>query len=392
MPIDKILEEDQDHRDNLSLVCNTGKTKNDCISSFSDSILIETADSGEQLNTSPFSSVDTQMPIHKISKEVETAGNRPAVVCNRGKTKCVSPSPDLVLAGASGSGERGNKSSLSSAETQMSICEKKKREEQVVPGEDVEEEEREREGEDADFEVVELDAVQLLAEHLHFCEICGKGFRRDANLRMHMRAHGDRFKSPGALAKPENNEKTMNMSTAVRFSCPYVGCNRNRKHKKFKALKSVICVKNHFKRSHCPKMYACDRCNKKSFSVLADLKSHLRHCGEARWRCSCGTSFSRKDKLFGHMALFEGHMPAVGDDEDSRNVDVVAAMEEDEGAQGSEKAGVDDATMVESTRAEENVFDDGFLERLGSIQDKLLQELLGTSSDSSIGIDGFFNF
>ncbi|OAY84491.1 Protein SENSITIVE TO PROTON RHIZOTOXICITY 1 [Ananas comosus] len=61
-------------------------------------------------------------------------------------------------------------------------------------------------------------------------------------------------------------------------------------------------------------MYACHRCNKKSFSVLADLKSHLKHCGETPWLCSCGTSFSRKDKLFGHLALFEGHFPAVGEE------------------------------------------------------------------------------
>jgi hypothetical protein len=41
--------------------------------------------------------------------------------------------------------------------------------------------------------------------------------------------------------------------------------------------------------------------------------SHARealHCGELRWRCSCGTFFSRKDKLMGHIALFAtGHAP-----------------------------------------------------------------------------------
>lgn len=166
---------------------------------------------------------------------------------------------------------------------------------------------------DDDCEIVELDAMELLAENIHFCEICGKGFRRDANLRMHMRAHGDQFKTPEALAKPEGAlDSTRRRATTSRFSCPFEGCNRNKMHRKFKALKSMICVKNHFKRSHCPKMYSCDRCQKKSFSVVSDLRSHMKQCGESKWKCSCGSTFSRKEKLFGHVALFEGHMPALG--------------------------------------------------------------------------------
>ena len=174
---------------------------------------------------------------------------------------------------------------------------------------------------DFDFDVVEIDAAELLAEHVHVCDICGKGFRRDANLRMHMRAHGDRFKTAEALAKPAEPGPMGPNRRPVRFSCPSSGCARNRAHRKFRPLKSAVCARNHFKRSHCPKMYSCNRCEKKRFSVLADLRSHLRTCGEAaRWRCSCGTTFSRKDKLFGHVALFEGHMPAVvaGDDDRSR--------------------------------------------------------------------------
>ncbi|KAM3709698.1 hypothetical protein ACB098_02G193700 [Castanea mollissima] len=194
---------------------------------------------------------------------------------------------------------------------------------------------------DSDSEIVELDAVELLAEHIHFCEICGKGFKRDANLRMHMRAHGNQYKTPEALAKPDrllggSSAAAAESSRHTKFSCPYDGCNRNKSHKKFRPLKSVICVKNHFKRSHCPKMYSCNRCNKKSFSVVADLKNHLKHCGEARWKCTCGTSFSRKDKLFGHMTLFEGHMPAVGGDDNEcpkiapDSSAAVTAMEEDD--------------------------------------------------------------
>ncbi|EAZ19791.1 hypothetical protein OsJ_35370 [Oryza sativa Japonica Group] len=63
--------------------------------------------------------------------------------------------------------------------------------------------------------------------------------------------------------------------------------------------------------SHCEKRLVCGRCGAKRFSVMADLKTHEKHCGRDRWLCSCGTSFSRKDKLFAHVALFQGHAPAL---------------------------------------------------------------------------------
>lgn len=224
-------------------------------------------------------------------------------------------------------------------------------------------------------EIVELDAVELLAEHIHFCEICGKGFKRDANLRMHMRAHGNEYKTPEALAKPGGG--CGEPSRKTKFSCPYEGCNRNRQHKKFRPLKSVVCVRNHFKRSHCPKLFSCNRCNKKSFSVVADLKNHQKHCGEARWRCTCGTSFSRKDKLFGHMALFEGHMPAVGlEDERPADPPAPAAME------------VDSELAAASSSVDEffdGIFDGfGSIERFGSIESFSFQDVLG----SPIGLHG----
>ncbi|GAB4848701.1 hypothetical protein Ancab_003426 [Ancistrocladus abbreviatus] len=216
-----------------------------------------------------------------------------------------------------------------------------------------------------DYEVVELHAVELLAEHIHFCEICGKGFKRDANLRMHMRAHGDQFKTPEALAKPEKGPEQRlkpSLSKEARFSCPFVGCNRNKQHKKFRPLKSVICVKNHFKRSHWPKMYSCKSCNKKNFSVLADLKSHQKHCGESKWRCSCGTSFTRKDKLFGHLALFEGHAPAIVDDEKSKGLEMMAMMDEDESLESTVKNVAGSAPPL--AVAECGNLDDGFFDGL----------------------------
>ncbi|XP_022978509.1 protein SENSITIVE TO PROTON RHIZOTOXICITY 1-like [Cucurbita maxima] len=244
-----------------------------------------------------------------------------------------------------------------------------------------------------DREIVELDAMELLAEHIHFCEICGKGFKRDANLRMHMRAHGNQFKTPEALAKPLDIVGANCRAKQSRFSCPYDGCPRNKMHKKFRALKSLICVKNHFKRSHCPKMFSCNRCNKKSFSVMADLKSHLKHCGESKWRCSCGTTFSRKDKLFGHMALFEGHMPAVADDDDGKGKTSVTAATPETDEDGDSNRISKDVNHPNAWNGSDDGCFESFLDGFGSIENHCLQQVLGLpcnfDSESEWKICGF---
>lgn len=175
-------------------------------------------------------------------------------------------------------------------------------------------------------EIIELRASDVLAKYTHYCQVCGKGFKRDANLRMHMRAHGDEYKTNAALSNPlkqhgnkhllgfDGSCSTVTVGSSGRkqcYSCPQEGCRWNRKHPRFQPLKSMVCAKKHYRRSHCPKMYVCHRCNRKQFSVLSDLRAHEKHCGDLRWQCSCGTTFSRKDKLMGHVSLFVGHAPAA---------------------------------------------------------------------------------
>lgn len=163
-------------------------------------------------------------------------------------------------------------------------------------------------------DIVEMNEDDILAEHTHFCDICGKGFRRDANVRMHMRAHGNEYKTPEALMSRSSAPDKPCKDSASRYSCPNERCRRNQNHRKFKPLKSIASLRNHYKRSHCPKMYTCNKCNKQ-FSVVSDLKTHGKNCGHNRWQCSCGTTFTRKDKLFGHVSLFEGHRPVLASGE-----------------------------------------------------------------------------
>ncbi|CAI5501442.1 unnamed protein product [Closterium sp. Naga37s-1] len=158
--------------------------------------------------------------------------------------------------------------------------------------------------------IVELRVAELTNDQMHFCDACGKGFKREANLRMHIKAHGHMAPMHPAASPPSfSSSPSPPVDPAqCRFSCPVAGCKRHREHVAFQPLKTVLCVRNHYRRSHCPKLLACSRCGgAKRFAVLADLRTHEKHCGLTSWTCSCGSRFSRKDKLMAHLVTFIGH-------------------------------------------------------------------------------------
>ncbi|GLJ12689.1 hypothetical protein SUGI_0195940 [Cryptomeria japonica] len=208
-------------------------------------------------------------------------------------------------------------------------------------------------------EIVEMEEADILAEHTHLCTICGKEFRRDGNLRIHMRSHGDQqYKSHRTLTSRRPKERRSY------YSCPFQGCRHNRHHPSFKHLKSMVSLRNHYRRSHCAKMYACNNCGKE-FSFVGDLKTHGNKCGHSTWHCSCTLTFSRRDKLLRHVALGrQGHKPVPP------SPAIVAPNGENSG--GNDKTLENSAQDLNNFAAQDSPFLTEGLHGYGNDQDVLL--------------------
>uniref|UniRef100_A0A1D1XKK7 Zinc finger protein MAGPIE n=1 Tax=Anthurium amnicola TaxID=1678845 RepID=A0A1D1XKK7_9ARAE len=202
----------------------------------------------------------------------------------------MSSSPSLAMEPPSASRESG-----SSASTSGHQAAKRKRNPPGMP--------------DPDAEVVALSPETLVATNRFVCEICGKGFRRDQNLRLHRREHNLPWNLRGSSG--ERPRKRV-------YVCPVPTCVY---HHPARALGDLTGIKKHFFRKHgVEKKYGCDSCSKK-YAVLSDWQAHVRMCsGTTRGSGIDGSTpvFRRKRGASG------GAIAKYGPSEQSSTVETVA--------------------------------------------------------------------
>ncbi|OAY68707.1 Protein SENSITIVE TO PROTON RHIZOTOXICITY 1 [Ananas comosus] len=152
--------------------------------------------------------------------------------------------------------------------------------------------------------------------HANYCQVCGKGSSGTRTWRMHMRAHGDRVQDQLCTHQtPEGGN--CGKGAAADCALPQREGTRPARGvqveleatRKFRPLKSIILREESLQEKPLPQDVRLQPLQREAVSVLSDLRTPKKHCGDTKWLCSCGTTFSRKDKLMGPWRFFVGHAP-----------------------------------------------------------------------------------
>lgn len=131
------------------------------------------------------------------------------------------------------------------------------------------------------------------------CEECGKGFKSNQVLSIHMRSHGERTLSDTTIVDDRGQSvagKASGVPRKTPSACPV--CK--------KVFVGLYELRRHYGRKHSTgeRKYKCTRvgCNKK-FYLIGDLKEHLNHCGQPAICACCGAEFRFKCNLQTHLRV-----------------------------------------------------------------------------------------
>ncbi|KAH3778804.1 ATM interactor-like isoform X1 [Dreissena polymorpha] len=135
-------------------------------------------------------------------------------------------------------------------------------------------------------------------------EGCSKTFSNKGNLHMHLiKSHGE-IKNDRDASIYQGCKGT---GPSVRFHCPVEPCMYNKGAKKYWATLQL--VRQHFKRVHAERKFACSKCSSK-FSCEYDLNRHLSVCGVMYSCGSCPVKYTTKEALLMHCKRGEHEYPA----------------------------------------------------------------------------------